>query len=337
MGRNPIGFRIRFVLLGLVSVAGAVVVLPLIGSQALDFHQVWNHLRGTTNPDGVIFFQVRLPRVMLGLLAGGCLSLAGVVFQALLRNPLATPYTLGVSSGGALGALLAIKLGIGLNWWGFSTLQIAAFTGSLLTIALVYGLSRGIGQIAIHIMILAGVTLSYFFGALILLLHYLADFTETQQMIRWMMGGLDITDYGTILRVLPLIAVAVVGLGALANTLNLLSTSEVFALSKGVDVPRVQKWAFLLTSLLTGTVVALTGPIGFVGLIVPHFLRMVVGPDHRLLIPGSFLYGGVFLATADTVARTVLAPINLPVGILTAMLGGPFFLWLLFRQRKHSV
>ncbi len=336
MGNNRGAFRRQFILLGMISVVGTVLLLPLIGSQSLDYLQVWRQVQGTVNPDGVIFFRIRLPRVLLALLTGGCLSLAGVVFQALLRNPLATPYTLGVSSGGALGALLAIKLGIGFQWLGFSTLQLAAFAGSLLTIALVYALSRGIGQVAIHIMILAGVTLSYFFGALILLLHYLADFTETQQMIRWMMGGLDIIDYATLLRVLPLIAIAVVGLFTMANTLNLLSTSEVFALSKGVDVGRVQKWAFILTSFLTGTVVALTGPIGFVGLIVPHFLRMIVGPDHQLLMPGSFLYGGVFLALADTAARTILAPINLPVGILTATLGGPFFLWLLFRQRKHT-
>ncbi len=335
MGGERVGPPVPFLLLGGVAFVAALVVLPLMGSQSIDLHQVWAHVQGRSNPDGVIFFRVRLPRVLLGLLTGAGLSLAGVVFQALLRNPLATPYTLGVSSGGALGALLAIKLGLSWNVLGFSTLQIAAFGGSLATILLVYGLSRGVGAMAVHIMILAGVTLSYFLGALILLLHYLADFTETQQMIRWMMGGLDVVDYRTLVQVLPLIGLAVLGLMRMSLTLNILSTSELFALSKGVDVFRTQRLAFLYTSLLTGTVVALTGPIGFVGLIIPHFLRFLVGPDHRVLIPGSLLYGGAFLAVTDTAARTLLAPVNLPVGILTALMGGPFFLWLLYRQRNR--
>jgi iron complex transport system permease protein len=182
-------------------------------------------------------------------------------------------------------------------------------------------------------MILAGVTISYFFGALILMLHFLADFTETRQMIRWMMGGLDVVDLSQIIHTFPILLIAFVVLFMNSRTLNLISTSEETAFSKGVEVDQVRKVIFILASLITGLVVAISGPIGFVGLIVPHFLRMFLGMDHRYIIPGSVIFGGAFLALCDTVARTILAPIDIPVGIITAILGGPFFLWLLVKSR----
>jgi iron complex transport system permease protein len=327
-------FNPTFVLLGsLLFLIVVIIAAPLIGSQPLNYSQVLQFIRGEQTPDGTIFFQIRLPRILLAILTGASLSLAGVVFQALLRNPLATPYTLGVSSGGALGALLMIKTGLSFSLLGFSGIQAAAFLGSALTILLVYFLSRRLGKLSIHIMILAGVTISYFFAALNLILHYLSDFTETHQMIRWMMGGLDVIGYRVLTRSLPVLLLSFGGLWLMSRTFNLLSTSEESALSKGVNVARVQKISFVLASLITGTVVALSGPIGFVGLIVPHLLRILGGPDHRYLIPSSIFFGGGFLVLADTIARTVLSPIDLPVGILTALLGGPFFLWLLFRQR----
>lgn len=321
------------VLLSLLFLIIVLVVAPFIGSQSLNYREVWQFTQGSATSDGLIFFRIRLPRILLGVLAGASLSLAGVIFQALLRNPLATPYTLGVSSGGALGALIVIKSGLAVSLLGFSSIQVAAFLGSLLTILLVYLLARRVGKISIHIMILAGVTISYFIAAVNLMLHYLADFTETHQMIRWMMGGLDIVNYAVLMHSLPVLLIAFVGLWSMARTYNILSTSEETALSKGVNVARIQKLSFVLASVMTGTVVALCGPIGFVGLIVPHLIRIAGGPDHRYLIPSSVFFGGAFLALADTFARTLLAPIDLPVGILTALIGGPFFLWLLFRQR----
>ncbi|MFQ5583764.1 MAG: FecCD family ABC transporter permease [Calditrichia bacterium] len=321
------------VLMSLLFLIIVLVVAPFIGSQSLNYREVWQFIQGSSTPDGLIFFRIRLPRILLGVLAGASLSLAGVIFQALLRNPLATPYTLGVSSGGALGALVAIKSGLAVSLLGFSSIQVAAFFGSLLTILLVYLLARRVGKLSIHIMILAGVTISYFIAAVNLMLHYLADFTETHQMIRWMMGGLDIVNYTVLMHSFPVLLIAFVGLWSMARTYNILSTSEETALSKGVNVARIQKLSFVLASVMTGTVVALCGPIGFVGLIVPHLIRIAGGPDHRFLIPSSVFFGGAFLALADTFARTLLAPIDLPVGILTALIGGPFFLWLLFRQR----
>ena len=261
-----------------------IIVTPFIGSQELDYNDVLQFLQGAENPDGLIFFKIRLPRILLAVLAGASLSLAGVIFQALLRNPLATPYTLGVSSGGALGALIVIKSGLTISFFGFSSIQVAAFVGSLLTISLVYFLARRFGRISIHIMILAGVTISYFFGAMNLIMHYIADFTETHQMIRWLMGGLDITDFNVLSRTSPILLLSFLGLWSLSRTYNILSTSEETALSKGVNVERVQKLSFVLASVMTGTVVALCGPIGFVGLIVPHLLRTIGGPDHRYLI-----------------------------------------------------
>lgn len=310
-----------------------LVTTPFIGSQSLDYREVTRHLSGSHTPDGLIFFQIRLPRILLGILTGASLAVAGVVFQALLRNPLATPYTLGVATGSALGALLVIKTGISFAILGFSATQLAAFLGSLLTVALVYTLSRRSRKISIHGMILAGVTINYFFAAVILILHYISDFTETHQMIRWTIGGLDIVDYKIILQGLPILILSFIILWGFSRTFNILSTSEETALSKGVNVVRLQKTAFILASLVTGTVVAFTGPIGFVGLIVPHLLRLLGGPDHRYLIPASIFFGGGFLALADTIARTVLAPVDLPVGIITTLLGGPFFLWLLVQRR----
>jgi len=325
--------RYLFLAISFLFMLAALVITPFIGSQSLDYREVTRHLTSAHTPDGLIFFQIRLPRILLGILTGASLAVAGVVFQALLRNPLATPYTLGVATGSALGALLVIKTGIAFAILGFSATQLAAFFGSLLTVALVYTLSRRSRKISIHGMILAGVTINYFFAAVILILHYISDFTETHQMIRWTIGGLDIVDYKIILQGLPILLLSFIILWGFSRTFNILSTSEETALSKGVNVVRLQKAAFVIASLVTGTVVAFTGPIGFVGLIVPHLLRLLGGPDHRYLIPASIFFGGGFLALADTIARTVLAPVDLPVGIITTLLGGPFFLWLLVQRR----
>ena len=330
--QSDIKKRVYFILIVLFFVL-VLFTTPFIGSQSLNYHQVLAYLHQVKTPDGIIFFRIRLPRVILALITGASLSLAGVVFQSLLRNPLATPYTLGVSAGGALGAVTMIKLGFAFTFLGFTTIQIAAFIGSLLTIILVYFLSRKTGRVSVNTMILAGVTISYFFGALILMLHFLADFTETRQMIRWMMGGLDVVDLSQIIHTFPILLIAFVVLFMNSRTLNLISTSEETAFSKGVEVDQVRKVIFILASLITGLVVAISGPIGFVGLIVPHFLRMFLGMDHRYIIPGSIIFGGAFLALCDTVARTILAPIDIPVGIITAILGGPFFLWLLVKSR----
>jgi iron complex transport system permease protein len=309
-----------------------LIIAPFIGSQSLSIERVLQYMQGNETTDGIIFFRIRVPRIVLSIITGASLSIAGVVFQALLRNPLATPYTLGVSAGSALGAVLMIKLGIAFSIFGFSSLQTAAFLFSLLTIFLIYLLARRNRRLSISTMILAGVTISYFFGALILFLHFLADFTETRQMIRWMMGGLDVIDPVLIWQSIPVLLISYLVLFFQAKKLNILSSSDETAWSKGVSVDNVRRIVFIFGSLITGWVVAISGPIGFVGLIVPHFLRLLIGYDHRLLIPASIFGGGAFLVLCDTIARTIIAPVDIPVGIITAILGGPFFLWLLFKR-----
>ncbi len=333
---NALQFRKSYtiLLLGVGVVVLTVLLAPAIGSTPVRFNELWQYLQGQEETGGVIVFQLRLPRVLLALLIGGALSVAGAVLQALLRNPLATPYTLGISSGGALGAVVAIKLGWVVTLLGFTSVQLMAFVGSLATILLVYILANRWMAFSVYALILIGVTLSFFFSALILLIHYLADFTQTQQMIRWMMGGLDIIAYPQLLGIFPVVIVLLLYIWRLSASLNLISFSADIAATKGVEVDTVQKQTFVAASLLTGSVVALSGPIGFVGLIVPHFLRLLIGPDLRFLIPAGALWGGVFLTWADTLARTVMAPVNLPVGIITALLGGPFFLYLLLRRKQ---
>ncbi len=333
---NALQFRKSYavLLLGVGVAVLTVLLAPAIGSTPVRFNELWQYLQGQEETGGVIVFQLRLPRVLLALLVGGALSVAGAVLQALLRNPLATPYTLGISSGGALGAVVAIKLGWVVTLLGFTSVQLMAFVGSLATILLVYILANRWMAFSVYALILIGVTLSFFFSALILLIHYLADFTQTQQMIRWMMGGLDIIAYPQLLGIFPVVIVLLLYIWRLSASLNLISFSADIAATKGVEVDTVQKQTFVAASLLTGSVVALSGPIGFVGLIVPHFLRLLIGPDLRFLIPAGALWGGVFLTWADTLARTVMAPVNLPVGIITALLGGPFFLYLLLRRKR---
>jgi len=333
---NALQFRKSYaiLLLGVGVLFLTVLLAPAFGSTPVRFNELWQYLHGQEETGGVIVFQLRLPRVLLALLVGGALSVAGAVLQALLRNPLATPYTLGISSGGALGAVVAIKLGWVVTLLGFTSVQLMAFVGSLATILLVYILANRWMAFSVYALILIGVTLSFFFSALILLIHYLADFTQTQQMIRWMMGGLDIIAYPQLLGIFPVVIVLLLYIWRLSASLNLISFSADIAATKGVEVDTVQKQTFVAASLLTGSVVALSGPIGFVGLIVPHFLRLLIGPDLRFLIPAGALWGGVFLTWADTLARTVMAPVNLPVGIITALLGGPFFLYLLLRRKQ---
>lgn len=307
-----------------------VLLFPLIGPYRLSLVEaLWQ----PDSLDAEILFRARLPRTLFAALVGGALAVSGVVFQAILRNPLASPFTLGVSGGGALGAVVAILFGWQAQVFGVALLPAASLTGALAVVFLVYGLSRWAISFTPVTLLLAGVVLNYICAALILLIHYFADFTQGFLMMRWMMGGLDIFEYGVLISVLPFLALGLLLVLPSARSLNVLSAGEEWAESRGVRVRRLIKIQYFGASLLTGSVVAFSGPIGFVGLIVPHTLRLLIGPDHRLLLPVSFFAGGSFLIVCDTAARTLLAPTEIPVGILTAILGGPFFLWLLLRRK----
>ncbi|HEX9944724.1 MAG TPA: iron ABC transporter permease [Thermoanaerobaculia bacterium] len=302
----------------------ALVAAPLVGSQPVSLAAV---VQGDPTAAS-IFWQIRLPRVLLALLGGAALAASGLGFQTLFRNALAEPYTLGISSGAALGAVLALRFEGG-QLLGFSLVALASFAGALGATALIVGLALRRQGIETPTLLLAGVAVSLSCSAVILFLQYLADSTQTFRMVRWMMGGLSVVGYAEVLWLLPWVLGGSALLFALRWELNLLLTGEELAASRGVDLARLRLQVLLAATLMIGSLVAVAGPIGFVGLIVPHMLRRFVGHDHLLLVPACVLGGGAFLTLCDAAARTLMAPAELPVGILTALLGGPFFLWLL--------
>jgi iron complex transport system permease protein len=311
--------------------AAALLIAPLLGSQAVSPRAV---LAG--EPSAMtIFWQLRLPRVLLSLLAGGGLALSGLGYQTLFRNALAEPYTLGVASGAALGAVLVLRLESAALPLGLPAVALASFAGALGATALVVGVALRREGVATQTLLLAGVAVSLSCSATILFLQYLADSTQTFRMVRWMMGGLAVVGYGEVLWVLPWVLAGSAALLAMRWDLNLLLTGEELAASRGVDVGRLRLRVLLATSLMVGALVAVAGPIGFVGLIVPHIVRGWVGHDHLYLAPACLLGGGAFLTACDLAARVVMAPAELPVGVLTALLGGPFFLWLLVLRRRQ--
>ena len=332
MTTNPLRRRLGFIWLTAGALVVATLGAPFFGSTSIQFSRVFSTtIAFADNVDAQIFFVARLPRAVAAALVGGTLAAAGVVFQGLLRNPLATPYTLGVSAGASLGAMIAISLGAA---WPVGGVATASLAGSMLAVFVVYWLAnaRHYG-LSTTVLLLAGVTLNSFFSALILFVQYLTDFAQTYRAVRWLMGDLDVSGYGPILAALPLVALAFAAFAWLARPLNLLSLGADAAGTRGLDVERTHRIAFFSASIATGAAVAVGGPIGFIGIIVPHLVRLVVGADHRLVLPASILFGGAFLVVCDVFARIVFAPLELPVGIVTALIGGPFFLWLLLRQR----
>lgn len=305
-----------------------ILISLLLGTAEVTMKQLWGVFTG--DPDvkdmaNLIVLNIRLPRILLAGLVGFSLSLGGVVFQALLRNPLADPFILGVSSGGAFGAVLGIILGLSFSLG----IPLMSFGGALLTIYLVLLMgSRKMGMESSTIL-LAGVIINAFFTAIIMFFIATAADDRLHTMLFWLYGDLSQSGYSQSLVIAPALVVGFVALYSLARHLNLITAGEETALQLGVDVERAKMICFLVVSLIIGLVVAFSGLIGFVGLIVPHLGRMIFGSDHRLLIPVSALGGAIFLIIADTVARTVISPSELPVGVITAFIGAPFFIYLL--------
>jgi iron complex transport system permease protein len=327
--------RIAFVVLGFGGVALAVCVLaPLVGSTSIHLSRAFSRsIPFDDNVDAQVFFIARLPRVLAAMLVGSGLALSGVVFQALLRNPLAAPDTLGVTAGAALGAMIAITFHASFSFAGVSVVPLASFAGSLGALGIVYGLAgaRRHGTPS-TVLLLAGIAIAALLAAVGRFIQYFADFTDTFRSVQWMMGTLDVAGYAPLVAALVPLAIAGAGFATLPRVLDLISMGAESAAARGVDVVRTERIALASASLATGAAVALGGPILFVGIIVPHIVRLIVGPDHRLVLPASAFFGGSFLVICDLIARTILAPIEIPVGIITAMLGGPFFLWLLFSR-----
>lgn len=315
------------------------LVAPLIGPTSINLLQALNpSISFSNNVDAQIFFVARLPRTLAAALVGSALATAGVVLQALLRNPLATPFTLGVSAGASLGAMLAVTFRLPIVLAGVPAVPLASFAGALAAAGTVYVLAslrhRGLST---NLLLLAGVTLNSLFSALILFVQYLADFSESFRTVRWLMGNLDVTSYRPIQIAAFLIFLAFVMYSRLPRALNLLAMGPESAAIRGINIATTQRVAFLSASLATGAAVSLGGPIGFIGIVVPHLVRLLVGADHRVVLPASALFGAAFLVSCDVVARVVMAPLELPVGIVTALLGGPFFLWLLFKRSGRNL
>jgi iron complex transport system permease protein len=288
----------------------------------------------TLAPEEVL--ALNLPRTVAAAIAGTALAASGVILQAVLRNPLATPYTLGISSGSALGAAAALKvealtLGAVL---GMSGVEGAALAGGLAAAALVYGIARARTELPAETLLLAGVAVALLAASGIAVLQFVSDTPDLAAIVRWSMGGISGIGWRPLVAALPLVFLGFAVFAEIAPDLDVASLDEESARALGVDPVRTRKLAFLGASLATSGVVAIAGPVGFVGLIVPHFVRRVVGSDHRVVLPCSALLGGAFLIACDAVARTALYPTELPINIVTSAIGCPTFIWILARERK---
>lgn len=302
----------------------AALLLPFVGPTALD----WSRVRERQEPDWSILTNLRLSRTLLGLFAGGALALAGSLFQSMLRDALATPYTLGVSTGASLGAVIAIAF----DWHimaGVAGIWAGALAGAGLILFVVMGTATRGGQLSSSSLLLAGIAINSVCAALILLVHGLTGMSQSFAISRWLIGGLDAIERATLL----VYVLVVIGTGLIVirqgRQWNLLAVGEAWAATRGAPVKRALCQGYIAGSILAATTVALTGPIGFVGLVVPHILRGRLGGDDRLLMPCAFLLGGVLLASCDALGRVLLAPAEIPAGAITAFIGGPYLIWII--------
>lgn len=322
-------------LLSLVTGASNASIFTLVrswlGATDVDANQV--------HRDYTIIINIRLPRLILGMLIGAALAISGVVMQGLFRNPLADPGLVGVSSGAGLGAVSIIVLGSTAlapltAFLGIYALQLAAFIGGLVTTIILYRVATKRGQTAVATMLLAGIAIGALAGAITGVMVYMANDNQLRDLTFWGLGSLSGANWSKIYASGPIIVVALATTPFLAKGLNALTLGEATAKHLGVPVQRFKRVAIVAVAAATGASVAVSGGIGFVGIVVPHLLRLIIGPDHRYLLPASALLGASFLLLADALSRVVVAPAELPIGIVTAAVGGPFFLWILLRRRS---
>lgn len=320
----------------------SVIGCSILGPVPVDLRRAFENMF-SPEPNAEILFRARLPRVLLGAAIGGGMAACGVVLQALLRNPLACPQMLGVSGGASLGGILGLiffpnwLLPIAGGLLGeISWVPLAAFLGALLSMVLVYRFSLFHGRLHPYHLLLSGVIFNSFIAALIMFLNSIVDFYQAQGLLFWLMGSLSTRAYLTVAFIWAYIVLGFLWLWSKGLSLNLITLGEETAMQLGAETRSLQRQIFIASSLMIGAMVSVSGMIGFVGLMIPHVMRLIVGSDHRLLLPASFLAGGIFLSWADTLARTLLAPAELPVGIVTAFFGAPFFLLLLNREGRKK-
>lgn len=327
----------------LLLLAVSMIASLSIGSAGISFLDVWGIIihqlpwmpdaaQSWTSGEIAVITQVRMSRVLLALLVGACLALAGAGFQGVLRNPLAEPYTLGVASGSSVGAAFIILFGFQLAI-GIWTIPVVAFSTGIVTLFAVIWLSRSNGTMHIQTVILSGVIIQSFLGAFVSLMVSMSQ-GVVNQVLFWIMGSLALKSWDHVYMVIPFLVIGLPVLLYFSQPLNLFVLGERHAAHLGVKVERTKLVVLIISTLLTAAAVSVSGVIGFVGLVVPHVIRIIAGPDYRILIPLSAVGGGIFMLWADTLARTVFSPKELPLGVVTALIGAPFFAYLLHRQRK---
>ena len=331
--------RGRFVRVIAVLTALLAIIIgasALLGSVRIDF---MNALFGpaANNVDALILFRTRLPRALLGAVVGGALAATGCVLQAVLRNPLAEPHILGVSGGAALGGVVALVASGASRVGSILLVPFGAFLGALGAMLLVYRLGTVRGRLQPYTFLLAGVVCNAFTGALIMAFNAFADIFQAHGILFWLMGSLSTQSYWLVLASAAYLSLGVAWLIRRTREFNVLSLGEEGASQLGVDVARTRRVAFIVSSFLVGAAVSVSGMIGFVGLIVPHITRLLIGADYRLLLPASVLVGATFLVLADTIARSALGPTEIPVGVVTALCGGPFFIYLLRKEGRRNL
>lgn len=305
---------------------------PFFGLTTISWADIWT----PGSPEYEVFWRLRAPRALAAFLAGAGLSISGMVFQAMFRNPLASPFTLGVSSGAALGASVYFGLSAGLGLLGSAGSLGAALAGGGLSMGLVYLVTRARGGLSTPVMLLTGVIINFFFASLVMLIQYLSDAYNSLRIMQWLMGSLAGLDIVRLPDLAFIILAGAVLIRFLTPELDLLTAGEELAASRGVRVRRTKLRLFIIASVMVAAIVSMAGPIGFVGMMIPHICRLCLGWSHRLLLPAAFFLGGCFLALCDLASRLILAPAELPIGIITAILGGPFFLYMIFRSRGRD-
>ena len=307
------------------------IFLPFIGVTKLSLHSVMNN-----ETDKLIFFEIRIPRLILGFLAGSILSLSGLLFQNIFKNSLATPYTLGISSGASAGVVIAIKLNISFLFLGFSSRSLFGFLGALFSIFLIISIAKLVRSFSIYTLLMSGIAINFFFSSLVAITLYLFDFTQTISILRWLLGGIEPVKYTELIFLTIIFFFYVIFIFIIKNQLLISSIGDEFAISKGLDIKKFRLLIFFIVSIITGILVTVTGPIGFVGLIVPHISRLIYKNNMNLNILITTLLGGLFLSYADFIARILIPPVEIPVGIITSLIGAPFFIFVLITSLRNN-
>jgi len=324
--------RQRFKIAAFLALCSAVVaVSPFVGMKLITPFSI-----SSAGFDANIFYSIRVPRTIIGFFAGAALAVCGMVFQALFRNPLAEPFTLGVSSGASFGAALTIVMKLAGTILGVPVITFGAFAGAAASMTMVYGFASLQKRMSSLTMLLAGISVSFMFSSLLMFVQFLSDLRHSFQIVRWLMGGLEVYGYDSVAPLAILVVASLTIIAARLTELDHLLTGEDLAQVRGIDVRRTKIILFFATSLCVSSIISVCGPIGFVGMMSPHICRLLFGVRHRLLGFTTLIFGGTFLVACDTAARTIIAPAEIPVGVITSLVGGPFFLWILFRHIRNQ-